>query len=39
VLGLVARATSLQVTLACLVVLPALAWLLARRLRDPQVIT
>lgn len=35
VLGLLAKATSLQTTLACLIVLPALAWLLARRLPDP----
>jgi MFS transporter, FSR family, fosmidomycin resistance protein len=35
VLGLLAKATSLHTTLACLVVLPALAWLLARRLPDP----
>jgi FSR family fosmidomycin resistance protein-like MFS transporter len=34
-LGMIARASSLQVTLACLIVLPALAWLLARRLVDP----
>jgi len=35
VLGLLAKATSLHTTLACLIVLPALAWLLARRLPDP----
>ncbi|MCK2241952.1 MULTISPECIES: MFS transporter [unclassified Crossiella] len=35
-LGLLADATSLQVTLACLVVLPAAAWLLGRRLPEPE---
>jgi MFS transporter, FSR family, fosmidomycin resistance protein len=39
VLGVIARASSLRVTLACLVALPVLAWLLARRLRNPQVVT
>jgi len=34
-LGLIAQASSLQVTLGCLVPLPAVAWLLARRLREP----
>ncbi|MGO1057095.1 MFS transporter [Crossiella sp. CA198] len=34
-LGLLADATSLQFTLACLVVLPAAAWLLGRRLPEP----
>jgi MFS transporter, FSR family, fosmidomycin resistance protein len=34
-LGLLAKATSIHTTLACLVVLPALAWLVARRLPDP----
>jgi len=37
VLGVIAQVSSLQVTLGCLVVLPALAWLLARRLREPTV--
>ncbi|WP_328595006.1 MFS transporter [Actinomadura macrotermitis] len=34
-LGALADATSLHTTLAALTVLPALAWLLARRLREP----
>jgi len=34
-LGLIAQASSLQVTLGCLIPLPAVAWLLARRLREP----
>ncbi|MEU4510355.1 MFS transporter [Nonomuraea wenchangensis] len=33
--GAVAEASSLRVALACLVVFPALAWLLARTLREP----
>jgi MFS transporter, FSR family, fosmidomycin resistance protein len=37
VLGILAQATSLRVTLASLIVLPALAWLLSRRLREPVV--
>jgi FSR family fosmidomycin resistance protein-like MFS transporter len=35
VLGLIAQASSLQVTLGCLIPLPAVAWLLGRRLREP----
>jgi FSR family fosmidomycin resistance protein-like MFS transporter len=35
--GMLARATSLRITLASLIVLPALAWLLSRRLREPVV--
>ncbi|WP_037079337.1 MFS transporter [Pseudonocardia spinosispora] len=34
-LGAIAEATSLQVTLACLIVLPVIAWWLGRTLRDP----
>ena len=36
-LGAIAEATSLQATLAGLIVLPALAWLLGRKLREPVV--
>ncbi|GAA2830666.1 MFS transporter [Crossiella cryophila] len=35
-LGLLADATSLQLTLACLAILPAAAWLLGRRLPEPE---
>jgi FSR family fosmidomycin resistance protein-like MFS transporter len=37
VLGMLAQATSLRITLASLILLPALACLLARRLREPAV--
>ncbi|MGW2154165.1 hypothetical protein [Nonomuraea sp. NPDC001699] len=33
--GVVAEATTLRTALACLVAFPALAWLLARTLREP----
>lgn len=38
-LGLLADATSLQLTLAGLALLPAVAWLLARRLTEPATVT